>query len=461
MILTIVQYIEALDNPEGRFRTLGRVYPVVDYDGRPLFSVPGHGLADFEIMAGGVRTIIRCPLRAGAEAESKLRAFAEKDRGLDSRFFTVWELREKEIVLFDASGRPVEQDVLVRPAAEGMVTEKFLRQAAAEGDTSIIMSALAELAELAEWSRNVRREISVRKLLFTPRGRVNVTGFSATGELDAAALAFFFTAAMPAKFADAGLPLLTHAATEPLTERLCVEAAAAGFPEPRQILAGDVAGPLRRLALYGPERIAALGKCLERVVMQDDPESVSEQSQGYERDGDVGSVCVKDVGGWDYAAVNGGSETVGTALLSAVVFREGRAEVETPDGKGLIDREGRYILEPIYEEVAWDDYWGLAAVMSEGRWSLLDRQGTLLSENHYDWLGECSEGFVLAQKDGRCGFLDAQGRETIPFVYDDATSFREGVSFVMRGGESFFIDAKGVRMPYENFDAPKSHEKGR
>ena len=32
-------------------------------------------------------------------------------------------------------------------------------------------------------------------------------------------------------------------------------------------------------------------------------------------------------------------------------FREGRAEVETPSGMGLIDRQGRYVIPPEYEIV--------------------------------------------------------------------------------------------------------------
>ncbi len=96
-----------------------------------------------------------------------------------------------------------------------------------------------------------------------------------------------------------------------------------------------------------------------------------------------------------------------------------------------------------YEEYVRDDRWGVATVMTEGRWGLIDGDGRMLTSDRYDWLGECSEGLVLGQKGDKCGFLDTSGSEAIPFVYDDASSFSEGVALVSRDGESFFIDPRG------------------
>lgn len=448
MILTIRQYIEALTNSEGRFRTLAKIYPVTNAAGEPVFSVPGHGLADFEVVADGVGMTLRCPLRHSAEAETKLRALAEKDRGLASPFFTEWTLREKEIVLFDDAGNPIETDVLSRISIGGVSATRFLQDAAAKGDVRLIMSALDSLAALAEWSQNAGREVAARRLFFGTDGSVRVSGFSARGELGDVALAFFFTAAMPGMFAETGLSLLTRAiVARPLAIRLCAEASVSGFPEPQRILAGDIAGPLRRLAGYPPGKVAELGRRLMSEIEFSRPEAAPvEESSGYAwaEDESDGLKCVKDVDGWRYVGSDD-SPVIDRVWLFAAPFREGRAEVETVEGKGLIDKDGHYVLEPVYEEVAWDEYWGLAAVMLEGRWSLLDREGTLLTETHYDWLGECSEGLILAQKEGRCGFLDTEGREVIPFGYDDAASFSEGCAFVTAGGESFFIDSSGQR----------------
>lgn len=466
MILTVGQYIEALANSDGRFRTLGKIYPVADAAGNPVFSMPGHGLADFEVMAGDVRLSLRCPLRSDAGTANKLRALREKDRGLGSRFFREWALLEKEIVLFDAAGNPVEADILARPVPQSERVADFLQRMAAESlqdrvpvvnedgeeesykePREKILDALASFGELAGWAQGKGLRIAVRKLLVTCADKVFVTGFSADDSSPMIALAFLFTAAMPERFADAGLPLISGAAgARPLAEKLCAAASEAGFPESAQMLAGDVAGAVRRLSERSPEEICGLGREISSLSGASDKKT-KEDTPGYawSADDSEGIKCVRDGAGWRYVDRRN-RPVIDMVWQHAAPFREGRAEVETASGKGLIDKEGRLVLEPVYEELAWDEYCGIVAVMTEGRWSLLDREGILLTTETYDWLGECCEGLILVQKDGKCGFIDAEGREVIPLIYDDATSFSEGCAFVTAGGESFYIDSKGKRL---------------
>ncbi|MDR0907103.1 MAG: WG repeat-containing protein [Rikenellaceae bacterium] len=106
-----------------------------------------------------------------------------------------------------------------------------------------------------------------------------------------------------------------------------------------------------------------------------------------------------------------------------------------------------------FQLVSNDENHELVTVDSEGRWSLLDRSGAPLTYDYYEWIGELSEGLILAQKDGLCGFLDTAGREAIPFIYDDATSFVEGCAYVTLAGESFFIDGSGQRVAMCGGDA--------
>jgi hypothetical protein len=310
MIITIQQYIEALTNSTGRWHTLGRFWAVRDGRGEPVFEVAGHGLVDFEVTDGEAVMTLRCPLRSDEASLARLAVLAEKDAGLASEFFTPWRLLKREIVLFDRSGNPFEVDVLIRQAERGMPAEQFLQEAAGDGQLAGV--ALDEVLRLEEWSRDVGREVSARRLLFGEDGSVRVTGFSARGDI---------------------------------------------------------------------ERVVAR---LERLTA------------------------------------------------------------------GISD------IEPFYEEVARDENHGLVTVENEGRWSLLDRAGTSLTEEHYEWIGECSEGLILAQRDGRCGFLDMSGREAIPFIYDDATSFVEGCAFVTLGGESFFIDGNGNLLQSKGDDEQKT-----
>ncbi len=371
MIITILQYVEALTSPDGRFRTLERLHPAGDEAGAPLLSMPGHGLVDFEVMTGGVRHTLRCPLRYDGDTAARLRAIAEKDKDLGGRFFTEWRVAESEIVLFDEDGAAFEVDVLVRLTLEGEPLADFLARASMRGDNAAVGVVSESFGELVRWAETVGTGgIAMRNLLVAPDGALSVKAFSATDE----------------------------------TRRIL------------EMLSSGIGGA--------------------------DPRGQGgTEASGYDLDGEGNVRCVRDGGGWMYVDRTGRA-VIDAVWTAALPFRGGRAEVETRAGRGLIDIRGREVLSTIYEEVVWDDYWGLATVMTEGRWSLADRDGNMLSEG-YDWLGECSEGLVLAVRDGRCGFLDTTGREAIPCIYDDASSFSEGCALVSLGGKSYFIDARG------------------
>jgi hypothetical protein len=372
MILTISQYIEAIISPDGRMRTLERLRPVHDETGGPLFSMPGHGMVDFEcvceplrrFMSGSVQTgegryTLRCPLNR--EGMAGVISMAARDRGLESKFFSEWRLLEREIVLFDDEGRAFEVDISARRSPEGESLVDFTNRAAIRHNTAG-MNALARSAEeLFRWASDIDRKIALDKLLVAPDGTLRVRSFSAVDE----------------------------------SERI-------------------------RLVL---ESAAGAGK----------------------QTGEQNIRLVRDGGGWMFV------DRLGRAVIddvwrSAEPFRGGRAEVETRSGRGLIDARGRRVLEPVYEEVVWDDYRGLVTTMIDGRWTLTDREGVVLTNVAYDWLGECAEGFLLAQRGDKCGFIDVCGREVIPCIYDDASSFSEGTALVVLDGEEFFIDAHGRRV---------------
>jgi hypothetical protein len=295
MTVEIAQYIETFTSPDGRTGILERLYPVVDETGEPLFSMPGNGLVDFEVVAAGRRHTLRCPLLWDDSAARRLRSLAARESGLEEEFFAAWRLMEGEVVLFSGDGRAFEVDVLVRPTPEGVPIVDFIEGALARGDIFSVETVGRSFERLVEWSRRVGRGgITPGRLIVTSGGGVRLTGFSAIDE----------------------------------TVRI------------REMI----------------------GACIR------------------------------------------------------------------------------------YEEYTWDADWGVATVMTEGRWGVVDALGGFLTTDSYDWLGECSEGYMLAQKGGKCGFIDVSGREAIPFVYDDASSFSEGCALVSRGSETFFIDPRGERI---------------
>ncbi|MDR1671073.1 MAG: WG repeat-containing protein [Alistipes sp.] len=369
MTITVSQYLEAITSPDGRMRTLEAIRPVRDESGWPVFSIPGHGLVDFECepnilpgaQFGDGRYTLRCPLKYDRGAAAGLRALSSCDTGLESKFFSEWRLLEKEIVLFDDYGRAFEVDILARRSPVGESLIDFLSRAASRRDFGAVDAAARSAEELFRWAGDIDRGISLDKVLVSPDGSLRVRSFSATDETGRI--------------------------------RLVLDSAAGGYK--------------------------------------------SEEMQNIR--------LVRDGGGWMFVD-RLGRAVINDVWRSAEPFRGGRAEVETWRGRGLIDTRGRRVLEPVYEEVVWDEYWGLATTMADGRWALTDREGVVLTAESYDWLGECSEGMVLAQKGDKCGFLDTRGRVVVPCVYDDASSFCEGYALVSLDGEEFFIDRLGRRL---------------
>jgi len=321
MILTVAQYLEAFETPEGRFRSLRRIILPRDGMGEPTFAVPAVGLVDFDVVADGEALTLRCPLRWDADFAHRLGAFAHRDDGLGGRFFTEWRVLEREVTLFGAGGAPREVDVLARPTPRGSSLTDFLSAAMSRGDWDAVCRASESFEELARWAATIPRAVSRRRLVVSAEGEVTVSAFS------------------------------TADGVAHIREMLRAARRRMGIPEPR----------VPNLA-------------------------------------------------------------------------PNRAPILAPN------------LAAGYEEATWDAEWGVAVVMTEGRWSMLDCDGVTISARDYDWLGECSEGLVLAVREGRCGFLDTSGDEVIPCVWEDASSFSGGVALVGSEGESFFIDRRGERI---------------
>ena len=67
-------------------------------------------------------------------------------------------------------------------------------------------------------------------------------------------------------------------------------------------------------------------------------------------------------------------------FISAESFREGRAEVETKSGAGLINKRGEFVVPPIYDIVDYDDMEGIAHIKYGKAWAVVDYSGTRITD---------------------------------------------------------------------------------
>lgn len=92
-----------------------------------------------------------------------------------------------------------------------------------------------------------------------------------------------------------------------------------------------------------------------------------------------GLICVEDEGKFGFVDTEN-KPVIQSQFIWAGDFHEGRAEVQTKTGMGLIDRKGDYVIPPEYEIVDYDPVNSIVHVRSNGLWALFDYLGRRLTE---------------------------------------------------------------------------------
>lgn len=152
-------------------------------------------------------------------------------------------------------------------------------------------------------------------------------------------------------------------------------------------------------------------------------------------------------GRWGYAHTNGEAIIIEREIIAAYDFEEGRAVIRTPRGYGLVDSSGRLVMNDVWEQMCWyGDENVCIASDNLDRWHIYDRMGRQLTTVACDWMGDASEGFVVARRGARFGYFGTDGQRRTDFLYDEAFSFCEGRALVRRKGDYFHIDTSFHRV---------------
>jgi len=151
----------------------------------------------------------------------------------------------------------------------------------------------------------------------------------------------------------------------------------------------------------------------------------------------------------------------------AGTFTNGLAAVKI-DGKwGIIDSEGSYVIDPVYEDIKLDpqgkyvcNYSALAKV--DGQYHLYDSKWNVINNFSCDDMDIPTEDGVFAfSSDGKWGFADTKGNVVVEPVYDQAKSFSNGLAAVCKDGLWGFIDKEGnTVIAFQFLDAGYFNSKG-
>lgn len=102
----------------------------------------------------------------------------------------------------------------------------------------------------------------------------------------------------------------------------------------------------------------------------------------------------------------------------------GLARARDEDERVLfINRNGDTVLTPDFDSVFQFGPEGLAMVVQDGRYGLIDSQGELAVTPQYDDMADLKQGLARVEIDGRYGFINRAGELVIAARFADASSF--------------------------------------
>ncbi len=106
-------------------------------------------------------------------------------------------------------------------------------------------------------------------------------------------------------------------------------------------------------------------------------------------------------------------------------FLNGRAEVKNGNLKGVVNVDGADIIPCMYNLID-DERNGMCLVMRDRLYGYINPEGKMLIPCEYLYLGELSDGCLVAKnRNGKTGLIDIYGRTVIPFQYEDAKDMGE------------------------------------
>jgi hypothetical protein len=88
-----------------------------------------------------------------------------------------------------------------------------------------------------------------------------------------------------------------------------------------------------------------------------------------------------------------------------------------------------------------------------GYYALCDKEGNMISFPNYDYVGNMSDGLILAEKDEKWGFIDINGKIVLPIKHENAYSFSGGLAPVKINNHYVFINANcniAIPLKYDN-----------
>jgi hypothetical protein len=117
-------------------------------------------------------------------------------------------------------------------------------------------------------------------------------------------------------------------------------------------------------------------------------------------------------------------------------------EIETPTGKGWLNKNLDTIVKPIYKSVGI--YKEKRSIVNyKNKWGVVDNKGKVIVEPKFEEIWHFSEGLANFKLNRKWGYVDRNGKIVIEPRFDYASEFTNGLAYFEINGKSGFINKKG------------------
>lgn len=161
------------------------------------------------------------------------------------------------------------------------------------------------------------------------------------------------------------------------------------------------------------------------------------------------------------------------------MFNEQKAIVNVDGLQGLIQNDGKFLYEPIYDKIEVNDHYihleiakthfiveheksyrfdfmikgiseGLIPFKTNDLWGYMDINQNVIIEPLYQEASLFSEGLAMVKKDCKVGYINHQNEIIIPFEYESGSEFKNNLAILKYQGYYGIVDVQNnVVLPFE------------
>lgn len=118
--------------------------------------------------------------------------------------------------------------------------------------------------------------------------------------------------------------------------------------------------------------------------------------------------------------------------------------------EGLIDTNGKIIIEPIYDEISGYFINGFMRVRNNGKAGIVNENGEVVIPIEYDNVLDYKNGMFTAEKSNKWGIIDTDNKIIIPFEYGRIRHFQNDLALITNKGTGYINKEKEIVIEPQN-----------